>query len=146
MNRIRSTALQQQSATRRRGTVLIMFMLSLLLLSLTVGVLIRASLIQRNLVGGGERRVQADWIVHSAAARAAQQLKTNPEYSGETWNIPAEALGQPDAAVAEIEVTTDPAATSRRLVNITVNYPPGVSDRVRASRTVPVAVGDPDSN
>ena len=123
-----------------------MFLLSLLLLTLTVGVLVRASLTQRNLVKGGLRRVQADWLVYSATARAAEQLKSDPDYTGETWNISAEAIGQPDPAVAEIEVSADPSAESRRLVTITVNYPPDIPDRVLATRTVPVAVEESAGN
>lgn len=146
MKRIRSSSRQKDHAARRRGTVLILFMLSLLLLSLTVGVLIRAAVTQRRLVRSDLSLVQADWLVHSAAMRAAQNLKTNPDYSGETWEIAADAIGQPDAAVAEIQVATDPASESRRLVTITVNYPPGVPDRVQATRTLPIAVGASGSN
>jgi hypothetical protein len=132
--------------TRRRGTILILFMLSLLLLSLTVGVMIRSTVIQRSLVRGDLQRVQAEWLVHSAAARAASQLQISTDYTGEQWSVPAEALNQHDAALASIQVATDPESETRRLVTITVNYPPEGTDRVRASRTVPVTVPTPPLN
>jgi type II secretory pathway component PulK len=132
--------------TRRRGTILILFMLSLLLMSLTVGVLIRSTVIQRSLVRSDLQRVQADWLVHSAAARAASQLQANADYSGEQWSIPAEALNQHDSALASIQVATDPESETRRLVTITVNYPPEGAHRARATRVIPVTVPAAGSN
>jgi len=121
-------------------------MLSLLLLSLTVGVMIRSTVIQRSLVRSDLQRVQADWLVHSAAARAASQLQVSTEYSGEQWSIPAEVLNQHDAALANIQVATDPESETRRLVTITVNYPPEGAHRVRSTRVVPVTVPVAGSN
>ncbi len=128
------------AGTRRRGTILVLFMLSLLSLSLTVGVLIRSTVLQRNLVRGDLQRVQADWLVHSAASRAASQLHTNANYTGEQWSIPAEALNQHDAALANIQVGTDLDSETRRLVTITVTYPPEGAQRVLATRVIPVTV------
>lgn len=140
MKHRRSYSQQTRTASRRNGTILVLFILSLLLLTMTVGVLIRASLTQRGLVRSDIRRVQADWLVQSAAARASGQLQNDSTYAGEQWQIAAETLNQPDAAVADIQVATDPESETNRLVTITVNYPPEGTDRVRASRTVSIAV------
>jgi len=92
------------------------------------------------------QRVQADWLVHSAAARAASQLRISTDYTGEQWSIPAEALNQHDAALANIQVATDPESETRRLVTITVNYPPEGPHRVRATRVLPVTVSATEAN
>ena len=124
----------------RRGTILVMFMLSLILLTLTIGALVRVMLTQRDIVRSEHLRVQTEWLFQSAVVRAAAQLKSNAEYSGEEWNIPAESLGQPQGAIAEISVTTPDDQTNKRLVAITVNYPPDEARRAQVSRTVPISL------
>jgi hypothetical protein len=93
-------------------------------------------------------RLQADWLVHSAAARAAAKLAVDATYSGESWPVSAELRGQQQGASVEITVSTiddnptrrDLATDQNRQVNITVNYPPEGTRKVRLSRQVFVRV------
>ncbi|MDA0282240.1 MAG: hypothetical protein O3B13_06785 [Planctomycetota bacterium] len=124
----------------RRGTVLVVFMVSLLLLSLTVAAMTRVMLMQRSLVRSNELRVQSEWLFQSAVARAATQIRSDAAYKGEEWRIPAESLGQPFGAVATISVEAAKEETKERRVAITLLYPPDEAIRAMVSRTISVSL------
>lgn len=130
------------AARRRRGSIFPIFLVSLILVAATSAILVRTTLTQRALVRSEERRLQADWLVQSASARAAAKLATDAAYSGETWQVSADEIQQTNGASIEISVSklddsaTRPgiSSTSHRQVDITVNYPPDGKQRVRLSR------------
>lgn len=133
----------EQRGTRRsdrRGTILIFFMVNLLLLSMTMAAMTRVVLLQRSIVEGNELQVQSEWLFQSAVTRAATQIRSDPAYTGEEWNISAEALGQPYGAVATISVEPADDQTKVRRVAITVVYPPDDALRAMVSRTVSVSL------
>jgi hypothetical protein len=132
----------------RRGSIFPIFLISLILVAATAAALVRTTLTQRSLVRTEELRLQADWLVHSASARAAAKLAGDATYSGETWSLSAEELGQKHGATVEIAVSTiddnptrrDLSPQKNRQVDITVNYPPEGNPRVRLTRQVFVQV------
>lgn len=138
----------QNSSTRlkgrRAGSVFPIFVISLLLVSATAAVLVRTTLAQRSLVRAEDQRIQADWLAHSAAARAAVKLEADATYSGETWQVSAEQLGQSHAAVVAIAVSAvdenasrpDLASDQHRQIDLTVNYPAEGEQKVRLLRRV----------
>ena len=121
---------------RRRGTVLVIFMLSLGMLSLTAAAMVRVTLLQRDMVRSNDLRVQSEWLFQSAVVRAASQLQASADYTGEEWNISAESLGQKFHAVAGIAVESANDQTKQRRVTISVVYPPGDPNRAMVSREV----------
>lgn len=129
---------------RRAGSVFPIFLISLVLVSATAAVLVRTTLAQRSLVRAEDRRIQADWLVQSAAARAAANLDADSTYSGETWQLSADQSGLSHPAVIEIAVSavTDNAGRpdletgQHRQVKLTVNYPAEGDQKVRLSRRV----------
>ncbi|MDA0591030.1 MAG: hypothetical protein O2820_10305 [Planctomycetota bacterium] len=148
MKRTISQSQEPRTTQSRRGSIFPIFLISLILVAATAAVLVRTTLTQRSLVRTEELRLQADWLVHSAAARAAAKLASDPAYAGETWPVLAEELGQQHGASVEIAVSTidanptrrDLSPKSNRQVDITVNYPPEGNPRVRLSRQVFVKV------
>lgn len=120
----------------RRATVLVICIVCLLLLSMTVGVLIRAAVLHRNQTRTMLPQVQAEWLAHSAAEVAADRLQTEPGWTGDTWTVPADELGGDTAAQITIQVTSDADVASQRSAQITVDYPPDVPQRVRVEHVV----------
>ena len=90
---------------RRTGSVFPIFLISLVLVSATAAVLVRTTLAQRSLVRAEDQRIQADWLIHSAVARAAAKLDANSTYSGESWQLSAEKSGLSHSAAIEIVVS-----------------------------------------
>lgn len=125
---------------RRAGTVIVIFMVSLAMLSMTAAALVRVTLLQRSMVRNNELRIQSEWLFQSAVVRASSALKSNAEYSGEEWNIPAESLGQTSSAVAKISIETVKGKTNERQASITVIYPPDDTERATVSRSVTISL------
>lgn len=124
----------------RAGTVLVIFMLSLAMLSMTAAAMLRVMLLQRSVVRSNELRIQSEWLFQSAVAKASSELKSNAEYTGEEWKMTAESLGQESDAVANISVNTVDGKTNERRVTITVLYPPDETDRATVTRTVSISL------
>ena len=124
----------------RKGTVLVIFMISLAMLSMTAAAMLRVTLLQRSMVRNNELRIQSEWLFQSAVVRASSQLKSNAKYSGEEWNISTESLGQTSSAVAKISIETVEGKTNERQVSITVIYPPDDTERATVSRSVTISL------
>lgn len=128
----------RQQDRRRPGTILVIFMISLAMLSLTATAMVRVTLLQRSMVRSNDLRIQSEWLFQSAVARAATQLRASGEYFGEEWKIPEASIGQSFDAVARISVEPPNDQTKKRTVAITVVYPPDDPNRATVSRTVTI--------
>jgi hypothetical protein len=114
----------------------------LLVITLIAGGLIRLVHSQRQRIRIEERQLQADWLAESGLERAAARLSQDPGYRGETWKLPAEVLGGPDAGL--VTITVEPlraeAKADRRLVTIQADYPTELPRRIRARKQAALAV------
>lgn len=134
-----STAFRQRQTKQRRGTILVFFMLSLAMLTMTAAAMVRVTLLHRGMVRSNELRVQSEWLFQSAIVRAASQLEANADYTGEEWAIAADSLGQSFDAVARISVAAEDDKTKDRSVEISVIYPPDDANRAMVSRSVSIS-------
>lgn len=125
---------------RRAGTVIVIFMVSLAMLSLTAAAMLRVTLLQRSMVRNNELRIQSEWLFQSAVARTSTELKSNAEYDGEEWTMPAASLGQSSDALAKISVEPVEGKTNERRVTITILYPPNGTQRATVSRSVTISL------
>lgn len=139
MNSIRVSVMDRKPEKPRRGTILVIFMLSLAMLSMTVLAMIRVTLLHRDMVRSNELLVQSEWLFQSAVVRAASRLRASSEYTGEEWRIDADSSGQKLDGLARISVEGDDDQTNARRVAITVIYPPDDARRVTVSRTVTIS-------
>ena len=122
----------------RRGSALILMLVTLTVLSMLVAGLVTTVRLQRNVVRADAVRVQAEWLLQSSANRAAARLREKQDYSGETWSPSPEELGQKEPARVEIKVATDSKEPQRRRVSIRVEYPATADHehKMRLSREV----------
>lgn len=107
--------------------------------SLVLVGLARLVVAERDRVRAELWQVQASWLAESGIQRAAARLAADPAYRGETWNIPAEALGGQDRGVVRIEVETSPQQPGQRLIRVQADYPDDPVHRVRRTREVAVS-------
>src|SRR5690349_9143452 len=102
---------------RRTGTVLIVALVMMSFLLLLGAALTRSVFMFRQQSQAGERRQQALLLVESAIQRAARAVATKNDYSGETWRVPAEVLGNGNTGTVVIRVEKPAeSASQRRLV------------------------------
>ena len=121
--------------TQRRGLAIIPVLVTLVLVTLYTGILMRQVANRRSTYREEERRMQAEWLAESGLARASARLDADRHYKGETWEIPAGELGGLDAVV---RITVEPVNDwpARRRVRVESDYPRGDVPRARMSKTL----------
>ena len=132
------TARGSANRASRRGAVLMLILVCLLLLTMTTGVLLRAALLHREHSHTALPQSQARWLAHAAAEAATVQLKDDPSWSGESWTISAEELAGSDAARLTVSVSQVVGRPDSRLVAITVDYPPDEPHRAHIGQQLRV--------
>jgi Tfp pilus assembly protein PilX len=122
----------------RRGTVLIICIVCVLLLSLTAGVLIRAAMLHRDQTRTLGPQSQAEWLAHAAAQVAADRLRADSAWKGETWTTSKEQTGLTEPARIAITVSTVSDRPESRIATITIDFPPDSPQRVRVVQSVEI--------
>jgi Na+-transporting NADH:ubiquinone oxidoreductase subunit NqrC len=92
------------SACRRRGTILVIVLVCLILAATLSGVLIRRLVQEQRQLRRHEDQIQAFWLVESAVDRADAQRLRSSGYMGEVWEIAAGQLNDRQTASVKIEV------------------------------------------
>ncbi|CAN5872511.1 hypothetical protein BH23PLA1_BH23PLA1_14560 [soil metagenome] len=116
----------------RRGAASIVALAGLVLLAMIAAAMLRAGVARRDNAAVEESILQTDWLVEAGLERAFAQLTADPDYEGETWEIPAEALGDRGALV-RIKVETK-ADRKPLTVHVEADYPADSPRRVRMAR------------
>lgn len=129
------------SRGERRGGVLIIGLVVLVIISIVEGVLVQGILSRRRQVLGDERRVQAEWLLESARSRAAARLSKSDSYRGETWTLTSDELNGRDAATVNLNVEVPEEHTEQRRIRISVNLPHDAMMRAREERVFLIHTG-----
>ena len=113
----------------RRGAVVLVVVACLVLLAMIGAALVRIAQARRERVDLEGRMIQARWLVDSGLERAAARLASDGDYRGETWEVPAEALGGRSGVVRiVVEAGPDPAGS---VVLVEADYPGDSPTRAR---------------
>jgi hypothetical protein len=112
------------SQVHRRGAGLVIALVTLLIITSTMGAIIHSLLIDLRQTRQAANELQAHWLADSAVSRAAAQVGANPRYQGETWRptIAAES-DQESVGVAEIKVERLDAARASLKMTVEARYP-----------------------
>lgn len=116
MMRIRSLRRAAGTTHPRRGAVLVVAMVALIVSVAVTLSMVRSALAERALVLSEADRMQADWLVEAGLERAAARLASEPDYSGEVWKpTPAEMPIDGTATVTVTVLTAADPAGGRRV-------------------------------
>jgi Tfp pilus assembly protein PilV len=124
---------QELRSPMRRGTVLIVVIVSLVVVLATLMALVRLAGSHRGAIESQSLRLQARWLARSGAERAVARLAADAKYSGETWNVTAGDLGAADAARVEIRIEAVAGHPQRRAVRVQADFPAEGLQRVRST-------------
>ena len=108
---------------RRRGAVLIMALVCLVLLTVIGGTLLRWIAMEHKLLRSREQANQARWLAEAGIERAAARLTYAEDYAGETWQIVAADLPYGNPAHVRLHVATVDDQPRQRSIEVDVEYP-----------------------
>jgi len=92
---------------------------------------------RRELHAERDRR-QTELLLEAGADRAAARLATEPDFRGDTWELPATTIVGQGGGRVTTEVTTN-ADNQSRQVRVVAEYPIGRGLPIRRSHTFPIA-------
>jgi hypothetical protein len=122
----------QLIARRPRSAVVLIVALCAMALAVVVfATTVKMAAAQRRSLDSQVWQAQAAWLARSAVTRAAARLATEPAYGGESWDVPAAALGGGDAATVTVHVERVPGRPARRLVRAIAIFPVDPIQRAR---------------
>jgi type II secretory pathway component PulK len=122
--------------TRRRGGALIFALVTLLVVMLMTGTLVRALMMEVRRSRQAVTELQSQWLAESAIERATARLRADPQYQGEIWKPEiTDAQGDAAAAVAEVQVEKLADDPQRARISINARYPDHPWRRVAVQRS-----------
>jgi len=128
----------------RRGGALVVAIVTLLVVTLIAGAVVRSLLAAHRQAQQSQHELQAQWLAESALARAVAQLAQKPDFAGETWQPKLRtSAGEEDSATVEIDVEKlESPAPLRRVVAI-AHYPNHEWRRVTVRREYTLSLSPP---
>jgi hypothetical protein len=123
------------TASGRRGFLAVLVLVCIVVMAAIGAGLLRIGLAERARLRDEERRLQAEWLVESGVERGLAALASRPDYRGETWEVPADALGGPSPARVTIAVES---REGRQFLRVRADDRRDAPGRIRLTRTVRV--------
>jgi hypothetical protein len=109
-------------------------LVSLLIAMALLGTMLQAAVQSRRQLRIERDLRQCELLQRAGIDRAAAQIARQPDYAGETWVVPAGALGREHQAHVTVRIPTDSTTPTRR-IEILAEYPYGDETSIRRSFT-----------
>ena len=123
--------------TRRRGTILIVALLCLLVIMSLLGTMLLAALQSARQLHAERDLRQCELLLQAGVERALTQLAEQPDYKGQTYDLTAAEIINQGTGRITIAVTPATENTSAQL-QIAAEYPAESEFAVRRSRTLSI--------
>lgn len=115
----------------RRGAVLVMAMVALLVVTLVAGALVRSLIATHRQSHRYADELQAQWLAEAGLARATAKLRADGAYQGEIWQASVAPAMSSEADSGEVTIAVDPA--TKKITALAV-YPTDEHRRVLVTR------------
>ena len=122
----------------RRGAIIVFAILALLVVSMLGAALLRTVSQSKQQLQREALHTQAVWLADSGAARAVAQLRASPDYTGETWAVPAEQLSAGRTASVRIALSPEPDHPEHTIIAATAEYPRDSPTAIRITKHITV--------
>lgn len=126
----------------RRAGVMLAAVLAVLMVVALVGAALTMSLLaSARQLRQSEQQQQSLWLAESGMQRALAKLAASPDYKGETWNVPKDALDGHNSAAVTIIVEPAKEVSQGLLIRVESRYPDDPVHKIifRRDRFVPAA-------
>jgi hypothetical protein len=118
----------------RRGAVLVAALVCMIIVMTMLGTMLQSTLHSRRQLHTRRDVRQTELLVEAGLDRAALRLAREPEYRGETWELPSESVVGRGAGRVTIEASREADETPWQ-VRVIAEYPIGNELSVQRSRT-----------
>ena len=125
---------------QRRAVVLMSVLVCLSVAMMLFLVWLRTAALEQSQLRAQQDRLQAGILADAGLDRAAAQLRSAAGYSGEIWQIGADAFAGRGGAAVVISIESAPEKTDSRIVHSVAEYPLGSESLVRRSKQVTVVL------
>jgi len=124
--------------SRRSGAVLVASLVCLLIVMAMLGSMLQGTLRSRRQMHVHRDLLQCELLLQAGAERAAIRFAQDPDYRGETWSLPAEAIVGTDQG--QVTIAASRAADDQPWqLHVVAEYPLGDETSIRRSRTILVS-------
>ena len=121
---------------RRRAGGLIVALVTLLVVMLIAGSIVRSLVVDSRESRVQATELQTHCLADAALARAAVKLKTQADYTGETWRPEIYATDETEVGVAEIRVERPAKENVPLKITVEARYPDHPWKRVAVARAL----------
>ena len=122
----------------RRGAIIVFAIIALLVVSMLGAALLRTVSLSNQQLQRETLHTQAVWLADSGAARAVARMNAAPDYTGETWAVPAEQLSAGRTASVRIAVSPESDHPERTVIAATAEYPQDSPTAIRITKRITV--------
>ena len=127
-------------ARTRRGGALVAALVTLLVVMLVAGAVVRSRVLAHRQARHSLHQLQAEWLAESAIERARGQLAQATTYSGEIWRPALKSMsGGDEPAAVEIRVESVQDANQTRRIVAIASYPSDELRRVTIRRELTIS-------
>jgi hypothetical protein len=131
----RSLGVSLQRSNPPRSAFVIVAVIVLFVISLTLfGIWAQSTVREHHRLRNRQGQLQATRLADAGLRRAAVQLRTDPQYTGEIWAISSDTLGGSGAADVRISILPADGRSPGR-IEAAATYPAGASRRVQVTRS-----------
>lgn len=124
----------------RRAVVLMSVLVCMAVAMVLFLAWLKTAAMERKQLRAQQDRLQAEILADAGLDRAAVQLQSTGDYSGETWQIGAEAFAGRGAATVTIQVKPSEENATSRTVHAVAEFPVGNEVRVRRSKQITIVL------
>ena len=130
---MKQIARANRSLSTRRGTILVVAIVCLLVTSMLLVSLVQAAVQNHRQTRRQSENIQARWLAEAGLARAVARLAEDTAYSGETWKVTI------DAAPGQVEIRVSPVKAddnqNQRAVRVVAQFPADSTVSAQVTRT-----------
>jgi hypothetical protein len=132
-----SRSIQRRVHRQRSGLMVLAALVCLLIVTSIVGSMVQGALRARRQLHAERNRRQAELLLEAGANRAVARLAAEPDFRGDTWNVPAESvIGHGDGRV-KTEIARNEGIDAWQL-RVVAEYPLGREFPITRSNTFPI--------
>jgi Tfp pilus assembly protein PilX len=129
---------------QRRGTVLIVALVAMVVIMAMIGAMLQGTLRVRRQLHAERNLRQCELLLQSGMARAHHRFAKEADYREEKWKVATNFA--PAAAEGEVTIRISrPAETDPWQINVVAEYPLGNEHSVLRSTTIPIPIEPPPS-